>query len=370
MTDEKKIFLDNCWYAAAWDYEVAEADNKLGRTICEKSIVFFKAESGVYAALDDRCCHRAAPLSVGRIEGNNIRCMYHGLVYNPDGKCIEVPGQETQIESLGVRSYPVVERGHMLWIWMGDPALANPDDIHDYPPLSDPENWCGFPRQSYLHYKANWLLVVDNLSDFSHIAFVHTNTVGGSEEYAYVSVPEELERLDDGFRLERWHYNSNVPPYHAKVIPENERTGKVDRRNLVEIRVPGLFFMETLFAPAGVDIKTQDIGQYRQYRNCQFMTPETRNTTHFFWNYLRNYDMDKPEITESLQASLLEAFGEDKAIIEEQQKLLVKDTSFDPRFIKADKALAHFRRIWKKKLEEEEQKYPTKPTEESRHRIL
>ncbi len=199
---------------------------------------------------------------------------------------------------------------------------------------------------------------------------VHTNTVGGSEDYAYVSIPEELERIEDGFRLERWHYNSNVPPYHAKEIPENERNDKVDRRNLVEIKIPGVFFMETLFAPAGFDIEKQDLGQYRQYRNCQFMTPETRSTTHFLWNYLRNYEKEDVSITESLQASLLEAFGEDKVIIEKQQKLLEKDTKFDPRFIKADKAFAHFRRIWKKKLEEEEQQFPTEIPEDSRHRIL
>ena len=370
MTNEKKIFLDNCWYAAAWDYEVAEADNKLGRTICEKPIVFYKAENGKYVALDNRCCHRAAPLSGGRVEGDHIRCMYHGLVYNPNGKCIEVPGQDTMIDSLQVQSYPVFEKGHMLWIWMGDPVLANPDNILDFPPLSDPDNWRGFPRQSYLHYQANWLLVVDNLSDFSHIAFVHTKTVGGSEDYAYTSIPEELERLDDGFRLERWHYNGDIPPYHAKEIPESERKNKVDRRNLVELRIPGVFFMETLYAPAGFDSKKQDAAQYRQYRNCQFMTPETRSTTHFFWNYLRNYEMDDPAKTESLQASLLEAFSEDKEIIEKQQILLERDTTFDPQFIKADKALAHFRRAWKKKLEEEENQFPSEIPEDSRHRIL
>ena len=58
--------------------------------------------------------------------------------------------------------------------------------IVNYPPLSDPA-WRGLP--GYMHYKANWLLIVDNLSDFAHLAFVHTNTLGGSEEYAYSTKP-------------------------------------------------------------------------------------------------------------------------------------------------------------------------------------
>lgn len=370
MIGNDKIFLDNCWYAAAWDYEVAEADNKLGRTICEKPIVFFKTDGDKYVALDNRCCHRAAPLSLGRVEGECIRCMYHGLLYNEEGKCIEVPGQENVPDTLKVRSYPVCEKYHMLWVWMGDPVLANTDDILDYAPLNEPDNWEGLPKKCYLHYDANWLLIVDNLSDFSHIAFVHTNTLGGSEAYAYNSIPEEVERLDDGFRIGRWYNDGNVPPFHSKVIPQAEREVKVNRCNLVEMWLPGVFFMETFFTPVDWDKQKADKNGCRQYRNCQFMTPETRNTTHFFWDYLRNYERDNPEISKSLQDSLLAGFFEDKVIIEEQQKLLEKDTKFNPRFITVDKPFAHFRRIWNKKLEEELQQCPQVMEEDSRNRIL
>ena len=87
------MFLWNCWYAAAWDYEVNKV-GKLARTLLEKPIVMYRGESGQYIALDDRCCHRAAPLSLGRIEGDCIRCMYHGMKYGPDGICVEIPGQD------------------------------------------------------------------------------------------------------------------------------------------------------------------------------------------------------------------------------------------------------------------------------------
>jgi phenylpropionate dioxygenase-like ring-hydroxylating dioxygenase large terminal subunit len=74
-----------------------------------------------------------------------------------------------------------------------------------------------------MHYDANWLLIVDNLSDFAHLAFVHTKTLGGSEEYAYVTKPVAVERLPRGFRVERWHMDATPPPFHRKVLPAAEK---------------------------------------------------------------------------------------------------------------------------------------------------
>jgi len=351
MDNDDQIFLKNCWYVAAWDHELLDG-KKLARTILEKPVVLFRGESGKYVALDDRCCHRGAPLSMGRIEGDCLRCMYHGMKYDPSGTCIEVPGQDRIPKTLRVHSYPVEERGHLLWIWMGDPALADPDLIVDFPPLHDP-HWRGLP--AYLHYDANWLLIVDNLSDLAHLAFVHTNTLGGSEEYAYKSKPAAIERLENGFRLERWHRNAEPPPYHKKVIPASEHEVRLDRRNVVTMILPGIFLMETLFVPAGSGAENGDLEGTRQYRNSQYMTPETRRTTHFFWNYLHNYDIDNPNIAISLRDSLIEGFHEDKAIIEAQQVLLDRDAGFRMRALEADVALTHFRQTLKKRIKEESQ---------------
>jgi vanillate O-demethylase monooxygenase subunit len=347
MDQRYEIFLMNCWYVAAWDYELIDGQ-KLARTILEKPVVLYRGESGQYVALDDRCCHRGAPLSMGRIEGDCIRCMYHGMKYDPSGKCVQVPGQDRIPKTLKVQSYPVVARDHLVWIWMGDPALADPDLIVDYPPLREP-GWRGLP--AYLHYNANWLLIVDNLSDFAHLAFVHTNTLGGSEEYAYKTKPVEIERLDNGFRVERWHMNSDSPPFHKRVIPDKD--AKVDRRNIGHMQLPGIFFLESLFAPAGTGAEKGNLDGVRQYRNCQYMTPETRRSTHFFWNYLHNYDLDNPNIAISLRASLFEGFYEDKAIIEAQQTLLDNEPDFRLRALEADVALTHFRQILKKRINEQ-----------------
>ena len=345
MSDSEQIFLMNCWYVAAWDHELIDG-NKLARTILEKPVVIYRGESGRYVALDDRCCHRGAPLSMGRIEGDCIRCMYHGMKFDENGSCVQIPGQDRIPKTMKVRCYPVEERNHLVWIWMGDPVLADPDLIVDYEPLGDPA-WRGLP--AYLHYDANWLLIVDNLSDFAHLAFVHTNTLGGSEEYAYETKAIEIERLDNGFRVERWHKNSDAPPYHQRVIPDKD--AKVDRRNIAKMLIPGIFLMETMFSPAGSN--DHSLEGTRQYRNSQYMTPETRRTTHFFWNYLHNSDIDDPNIALSLRDSLFEGFYEDKAIIEAQQVLMENDPDFRLRTLEADVALTHFRQVMKKKIKEE-----------------
>jgi phenylpropionate dioxygenase-like ring-hydroxylating dioxygenase large terminal subunit len=357
MSDKKRYFVENMWYASAWEYEVSEADNKLARTICETPLVFYKGSNDNYFALDDRCCHRAAPLSRGRIEGNCIRCMYHGMLYDETGQVVEIPGQEHVSKSLKVRSYPVEVKGGMLWIWMGDPALANVDDIYDFPALDDKQNWRGFDKEAYLHYDANWLLIVDNLADFSHVAFVHTNTLGGSEAYAYSTLAENIEKDEDGFSMERWHRDSSNPPFHAKVVPSAEIDDKVDRANIIKMGLPGVFLMETLFAPVGWE-EEHGRDDVREYRNCQFMTPETRNTTHFFWNYLHNWEIDNPAISASLKESLLEGFMEDKVIIEEQQELLERSPDFVPRAIAADEAFVHFRNKWGQRLRQEDADNP------------
>ena len=102
------MFLNNAWYVAAWDTEISE-DRLLARRLLNRPVVFYRGEDGKVAALEDRCCHRHAPLSHGQREGNCLRCMYHGLMFDSSGQCVEVPGQERISEKLHVRSYPVVE---------------------------------------------------------------------------------------------------------------------------------------------------------------------------------------------------------------------------------------------------------------------
>jgi vanillate O-demethylase monooxygenase subunit len=147
--------------------------------------------------------------------------------------------------------------------------------------------------------------------------------------------------------------NSDPPPFLRKVIPN--KTDKVDRRNIARMLVPGIFMMETLFAPAGKGAERGEIVEgTREFRNCQFMTPETERTTHFFWNYLNDFEGADYTISMSLLDSLVEGFMEDKEIIEEQQKMLDADPSFKLVAVASDVALSHFRYIMDKMIRDEQ----------------
>ncbi len=343
------MFLRNCWYVAALDSELIDG-KLLGRTILGERVLLYRGESGKVVALDNRCPHRGALLSDGRIEGDSVRCMYHGLRFNDHGKCTQIPAQDMIPPKMKVRHYPTHQINHFIFIWMGDPAQADPARIPEVPALRDP-GWKGIP--AYLHYDANYILIVDNLSDLAHLAWVHKDTLGGSEEYAFVSKPINIEKNERGYRLARWHMNIDPPPFHKKVIPE--KTAKLDRRNTVNMYIPGIFYMETLFAPAGQGAeKGVQVPGTREYRNVQFMTPETERTTHFFWTYLNNYEGEDSTISQSLLASLIEGFMEDKAIIEQQQKTLEQSPGFQMLAILADAPLAHFRRVMEKLLAAEQ----------------
>ena len=168
------MFIRNCWYVAAWDIEVPQ-DGLFQRTLLNEPVLLYRDTRGQVVALENRCCHRSAPLHMGRKEGDCVRCMYHGLKFDPSGACVEIPGQAQIPPKTCVKRYPVVERNRLVWIWMGDPANANPDDIVDYF-WHDSADWRMKP--GYIHYQANYKLIIDNLLDFTHLAWVHPTTLG------------------------------------------------------------------------------------------------------------------------------------------------------------------------------------------------
>ena len=113
------MFLKNTWYVCAEPEEITR--EPFPRTICDEPVVFWRKMDGTPVAFEDRCCHRAVPLSLGAACKAGIRCGYHGLRFDAAGQCVDVPGQTTIPPGARVDSYPVVERHRMVWIWMGDP---------------------------------------------------------------------------------------------------------------------------------------------------------------------------------------------------------------------------------------------------------
>jgi phenylpropionate dioxygenase-like ring-hydroxylating dioxygenase large terminal subunit len=216
----KAPFLKNTWYVAAWTHEVT-SEGVLARTITRVPLILWRDAAGRAVALEDRCCHRGAPLSKGRREGERIRCMYHGLLFDPSGRCVEIPSQNFIPPAAKVRAFPVIERHKWIWVWMGEPERADESLIPDTHYLDDPA-WRGIP--GYLHYDANYLLITDNLLDFSHLSYVHETTLGGSANYA--GIRPKVTRSGRGVRVERWLIDDEPAPYLRKL---KTWPGNVDR---------------------------------------------------------------------------------------------------------------------------------------------
>src|SRR3954465_13551537 len=104
----------NCWYVAAYDVELKR--ELLPRKIAGRNLVMYRREDGRPVALENACWHRLMPLSEGQIEGDNVACGYHGLVFNGEGRCVFMPSQKTINPAARVRSYPAVERPRVVGV--------------------------------------------------------------------------------------------------------------------------------------------------------------------------------------------------------------------------------------------------------------
>src|SRR2546426_3807511 len=117
MANAGTAFVHNAWYVIAESSEVGRTP--LARTALGRSIVLYRTQSGAVVALQNRCCHRSFPLAHGRVDGDTLVCGYHGLRYDPTGRCVEIPMQKTVPSAVKVRAYTTIERGPFIWIWMG-----------------------------------------------------------------------------------------------------------------------------------------------------------------------------------------------------------------------------------------------------------
>src|SRR6201999_1908293 len=111
------------WYAVAWSDELL-ASKTLGRRFAGEPIVLYRGTSGRVFALEDRCAHRQVPLHLGVVMGDELKCHYHGWAYDCSGKCVDVPYLGKDRLPNGVKSYPCREIDGLIFIFPGNPALA------------------------------------------------------------------------------------------------------------------------------------------------------------------------------------------------------------------------------------------------------
>jgi phenylpropionate dioxygenase-like ring-hydroxylating dioxygenase large terminal subunit len=338
---EKTQFIRHAWYVAAWAHELS--NKPLARTLLGESVVMYRGSDGLPVALEDRCCHRAAPLSLGKVEGNCIRCMYHGLKFDSGGQCVEIPAQPQVPKQMCVKAYPLHEKDGFVWIWMGDPAMADASKIVDLPWQSSQEwRW----KPGYVKYEANIQLIIDNLLDLSHVSFVHLSTLGTAQT---AQSDPKYEDIEGGIMISRWDINSDPTPLHAKA----GMSGKVDRWLNFRWYPPGIFLLDSGSCPTGTGAPEGKRINGIQFRNTSIQTPETQYTTHYFWTHARDFKLDEDSLTDTVHDQINTAFEEDRVIIEAQQKKLRQQPDAKIIGIRADAGPNRARQLIDQALERE-----------------
>lgn len=336
-------FLRNAWYAASWAH-LLEAE-PLARTILDQPIVLYRGEGGVPIALDDRCPHRFAPLSRGKVNGDRITCGYHGLEFGSDGRCLRNPhGKGIIPAALGVRSYPVAERYGMIWIWMGAAAKADITSIPALPGLEDKRlSWI----HGQLHVAANYQLVIDNLLDLSHVEFMHpflaaegnsARTIfraeqNGDQVSSYYDMKDEP--ISGLFRL-LWEGDEEV----------------ADQRAYMHWQAPSNLYLDVaMTSRLGNAVNEAEIP------SVHLLTPETADTTHYFWAAGRNRCHNDEQISAMLHFGTQNAFGnEDEPMICAVRSRMSSNDLFahKPAILPFDEAGVRARRVLKKLIDAEQ----------------
>lgn len=320
-------FLQNMWYAAALAADIGAAP--FARTICAEEIVFFRCGDGTVVALEDRCPHRQAPLSLGTVTADRIRCGYHGLVFDAKGVCVDVPGQDQIPPQACVRPYPVAERDGWIWIWIGDPALADTAAVPSLPYFAAP-GWSGF--QKYFHVKAAAQLFIDNLLDLSHVPFTHANSIGAASA---ADAPAEMELMIEADRVCGERLVRNVAP-GPFIADWGGFRGRIDRHAVYTWRPPSVMEIRSRFSDATGGITIMIINP---------VTPETATTSHFWIGWARDFRLgDEAETAKAVEQNT-QVILEDVRIIEAQQNRIDSRPDVQPVPIKADKAVMAVQRF-------------------------
>jgi len=335
-------YLRKAWYAAAWSHEVV--DKPLARTLLEEPIFFIRGQEGTVIALADRCPHRFAPLSKGKLIDGAIQCPYHGLRFGPNGSCVHNPHGPIPAAAK-VKAYRLIERYGVVWIWMGEPEAADESLLPEFSVLVDPEKYAVVG--DYIHLEVNYQLAIDNLLDLSHVQFLHP-VVGNSDS----SDRNRFRSKIEGNTV--WAFNDMPGEPLTKLWKMLWKTDLEvgDRRAYMRWDPPANMLLDVGFTGCGRP-KSEGATQY----SAHLLTPETERTTHYFWATARDVQRDNVALNEQIRNSVNHAFrNEDAPMMAACQDRMGGTTdlmALQPLLLTTDVAAARARNILDKLIRAE-----------------
>jgi vanillate O-demethylase monooxygenase subunit len=340
------MFPTLTWYVAAMAGEIG--DKPLARTICGHAMVFFRGPEGVVSALEDFCPHRGAPLSLGTVVDGKLVCGYHGLEMGCDGKTLAMPGQRVR-GFPPIRAFPTVERYGYVWVWPGEPSLADPNKIHPLP-------WADDPAWAYggglYHVKCSYLLMIDNLMDLSHETYVHATSIGQKE---IDETPTKTATEGDLVTTSRFMNGIMAPPFWRMALRGNHLADDVpvDRWQICRFAPPSHVLIDVGVAHAGHGGFDAPAQRKAAAIVIDFITPETETSIHYFWGMARSFNPGDVALTDSIREGQAKIFAEDLHMLESQQRNLSAHPERQLLKLNIDTGGVQSRRVIERLIEDE-----------------
>jgi phenylpropionate dioxygenase-like ring-hydroxylating dioxygenase large terminal subunit len=324
-----------------------EAGQLVDRVALAEPIVFFRQDDGTPAALADICPHRFAPLHLGKVAGNNLRCGYHGLEFDSSGRCARNPFGDGRIPAgAEVRPYPLIEKHKIIWIWMGSQE-PDPSRIPDFSIFDDPLPGTQTKFDS-ITMAANYELIIDNLMDLSHTAFLHEGLLGND---AMTNGTIDVRQEGDTVYVDR--YNRDVPAVAVYDLLFRQDGKPFDFWDSMRWDAPGCFMLDTgVHAPGAT--RAEGTGLYAVH----LLTPQTATTTNYLFSAVRlrihNGTPATPEIAAKIGELRRRIFQtQDTVMIEAQQQNLERFPSATarPTLFSIDAGPSRYKRVLRSLLE-------------------
>jgi 5,5'-dehydrodivanillate O-demethylase oxygenase subunit len=200
--------LRRFWHPVALSRKVARGKAKRARLLGE-DLTIYRGESGQVYAVGGRCAHRLTSLNTGWVEGETIRCMYHGWRYDRSGQCVEMPSErDGGLAKIRIASYPVQEYCGLIFAYIGEQPVPSFDLLRKE--TFERPNGVVFTREE--KWNCNWFQQVENSLDAVHVSFVHQwGRVGKFGEAVTASIPSlEYAETDGGIRQVASRGENNV----------------------------------------------------------------------------------------------------------------------------------------------------------------
>jgi phenylpropionate dioxygenase-like ring-hydroxylating dioxygenase large terminal subunit len=339
-------YLRNAWYVAAMHDELRPGQ-LLARTYFDQPIVLFRNAAGEPQALADRCPHRFAPLSAGKLcdGGNTIQCGYHGLKFSGNGTCTSNPHGDGVIPKAAVvKTYAVRERHGLIWLWAGEPKNADDSMIPDYSTITSAHPDATI--RGYLPTACSSELLVDNILDLTHVDFLHPTTLGSG---ALSRTKAEVSEPSDRSVKIAWVSSGDLAPY-AFDMNLRLQGQPTDQWTEVTWTAPS-----TMLIRAGATLQGEAREAGADTLNLHMATPETATTTHYWYWSTRTF-AQTPEANAMATPMVVNVFKfEDKPMLEAQQQRIgsAEFWSLKPVLLPADVGAVRVRRKIKALIEAE-----------------